>query len=166
MEPVEIQVAQVHQHVIFENLMQLYVHDFSEQWAGQARGEVDDNGLFPPYPLEAYWRGDGDHIPLLLRRGEHVCGFALLDRHSHAGRTVDRNMAEFFILRKHRRGGVGLAAAQAIFARYPGVWEAAVARRNLGALHFWRKAASAHGEVSETDIVSDDWNGPVIGFRV
>lgn len=167
MRPViELQVAQAHHSVTFQNLMQLYVHDFSEQWAGQPRGEVDQNGLFEAYPLEPYWRDDGEHIPLLLWLGEHIVGFALLDTHSHAGRKVDRNVAEFFILRKHRRGGVGLAAAQAIFGRYPGVWEAAIARRNLGALHFWRKAAASYADVEETDVVSDDWNGPVIRFRV
>ncbi|CAN5878743.1 GNAT family N-acetyltransferase [soil metagenome] len=165
MEPIEIQVAQAHQNFTFENLMQLYVHDFSEQWSDQARGEVDENGLFESYPLAPYWRDDGEHIPLLLWHGEYIVGFALLNRHSHAGRTLDRNMAEFFILRKHRRGGVGLAAAQAIVRRFPGVWEAAVARRNIGALHFWRKVASAYAGVEETDIVSDDWNGPVLRFR-
>ena len=166
MEPIEIQVAQAHQNFTFENLMQLYVHDFSEQWADQTRGEVDENGLFEAYPLEPYWRDDGEHIPLLLWHGECIVGFALLDKHSHAGHTVDRNMAEFFILRKHRRGGVGLAAARAIFRRYPGVWEAAVARRNVGALHFWRKVAADYAGIEETDIVSDDWNGPVLRFLV
>lgn len=165
MSDLEITVAQPHERVVLENLMQLYVHDFSEQWSDQARGEVGADGLFEAYPLDPYWR-EPTHIPLLVRKGGHLAGFALLDAHSHAGRTVDRNVAEFFILRKHRRGGVGLAAAQAIFARYPGVWEAAITRRNVGALHFWRKAASAYAEVTETDIVSDDWNGPVLRFRV
>lgn len=165
MSDLEITVAETHERVAIENLMQLYVHDFSEQWADQDRGEVGPDGLFEPYPLDPYW-SDPDHIPLLVRRGGHLAGFALLDTHSHAGRAVDHNVAEFFILRKHRRGGVGLAAAQAIFARYPGVWEAAIARRNVGALHFWRKAAAPYAEVEETDIVSDDWNGPVIRFRI
>lgn len=165
MTNLEITLTQPRERAVLENLMQLYVHDFSEQWSDQPRGEVGDDGRFEPYPLDPYW-ADASHVPLLVRRGGHIAGFALLDTHSHAGRTVDRNMAEFFILRKHRRGGVGLAAAQAIFTRYPGVWEAAVARRNVGALHFWLKAAAAYDEVSETDIASDDWNGPVLRFRV
>ncbi|MBR7621203.1 acetyltransferase [Phenylobacterium sp. 20VBR1] len=165
MTDLEITLAQPHEREVLENLMQLYVHDFSEQWSDQPRGEVGGDGRFEPYPLDPYW-SDASHVPLLLRRGGHIAGFALLDAHSHAGRTVDRNMAEFFILRKHRRGGVGLAAAHAIFARYPGVWEAAVARRNIGALHFWRRAAAPYADVEETDVASDDWNGPVLRFRV
>ena len=165
MSDLEVAVATPQERVVLENLMQLYVHDFSEQWSDQARGEVGPDGLFEPYPLDSYWN-DPAHVPLLVRKGGHLAGFALLDTHSHAGGAVDRNMAEFFILRKHRRGGVGLAAAQAIFARYPGVWEAAVARRNIAALRFWRKAVSDYAEVTETDVVSDDWNGPVLRFRV
>ena len=82
---------------------------------------------------------------------------------------MDWNMAEFFIVRKHRRSGVGLAAAQAIFSRYPGRWEAAVARRNTAALAFWRKAAAQHPEIealTETDVASAHWTGPVLCFRI
>ncbi|WP_340645172.1 GNAT family N-acetyltransferase [Phenylobacterium sp.] len=165
MSDLEIRVAAPQERAAIENLMQLYVHDFSEHWSDQDRGEVGADGLFEPYPLDPYWR-DAAHIPLLVRRGGHLAGFALLDAHSHAGGTVDRNVAEFFILRKHRRGGVGLAAAQAIFARYPGVWEAAIARRNVEALHFWRRATAIYAQVEEIDVLSDDWNGPVIRFRV
>jgi predicted acetyltransferase len=31
-------------------------------------------------------------------------------------------MAEFFVLPKYRRGGVGTDAARAVFARFPGEW--------------------------------------------
>ena len=165
MPDLEITVAQPHERVALENLMQLYIHDFSEQWADQARGEAGADGRFEPYPLDAYW-AEPERIPLLIRRGGHLAGFALLNTHSHSGRAIDRSVAEFFILRKHRRGGVGLAVAQAIFARYPGVWEAAVARRNTGALPFWRKVAASFAEAEEIDVVSDDWNGPVLRFRV
>lgn len=161
----EITVAQPHERAALENLMQLYVHDFSEQWSDQARGEVGPDGRFESYPLDAYWT-EPERVPLLIRRGGHLAGFALLNTHSHSGRAIDRSVAEFFILRKHRRGGVGLAAAQAILARYPGVWEAAVARRNTGALPFWRKVAASFAEAEEIDVVSDDWNGPVLRFRV
>ncbi|QUD90713.1 GNAT family N-acetyltransferase [Phenylobacterium montanum] len=149
-------------------MMQLYAHDFSEQWAGSERGELDEHGRFVDYPLEPYWR-DPDHIPLLLRSDGHLIGFALLNAEAHSGRPTDRNMAEFFIVRKHRRGGLGTLAAHAIFALYPGQWEAAVARRNLAALAFWRRAAASDPQVSEIEEIDLDdasWNGPVIRFRV
>lgn len=168
MSDLEITQAAPHERAILENLMQLYVHDFSEQWFDRPQGELGPDGLFDPYPFDPYWREE-DHIPLLIRRDGKLAGFALIDAHSHAGQTVDRNVAEFFVVRKHRRGGVGRTAAQAIFSLYPGVWEAAVARRNVGALAFWRRAVAEHpdvSEVSEVDIDSDAWMGPVLRFRI
>lgn len=168
MPDVDVAVARPEERGTIDNLMQLYVHDFSEQWAGTPRGELDAEGRFPAYPLGPYW-GEAGCIPLLLRVGGHLAGFALLNADAHSGRPVDRNMAEFFIVRKHRRGGVGTAAARAIFSRYPGQWEAAVARKNVGALAFWRSAVRRHpgaAEVEESDLSTASWNGPVLRFRI
>lgn len=149
--------------------MQLYVHDFSEQWSDTERGELGDDGLFPDYPdLESYWR-DGNRPALLVRHHGNIAGFALINDRSHSGLPADRNMAEFFIVRKHRRGGVGTKVAHTIFSRYPGQWEAAVARRNAGALAFWRNAIRQHPrarEIEEKDFDTADWNGPIIRFRI
>jgi len=168
MPEVEITVARPEEKSVLANLMQLYVHDFTEQWSDQERGELQDDGLFPEYPLDAYWR-EPDHIPLIFRVGGHLAGFALLNASSHSGRPVERNMAEFFVVRKHRRGGTGSVAARTIFSRYPGLWEAAVARRNVGALAFWRKVIRHHplvADVEETDVSTDQWDGPIFRFRI
>jgi predicted acetyltransferase len=167
--PVTVSVAAPHERAAIENLFQLYVHDFSEQWSDQDRGEVSDLGLFEPYPyLALYWEAPG-RTPLLIRRGGHLAGFALVNGVAHSGRPLDRSVAEFFVLRKHRRGGTGLKAAHAIFALWSGQWEAAVARRNTGALAFWRKAvASAPGvsDIEELDTADDHWDGTILRFRI
>lgn len=170
MPDVEVGLATPQERVAVENLLQLYIHDFSEQWAGldEPRGEVDEAGRFLDYPLDAYW-SEPDHAPLLIRAGGRLAGFALLDAHSHSGSELDRNMAEFFVLRKYRRGGIGTAAAQGIFSLYPGRWEAAVARRNTSALPFWRKAVATHPKVEsveELDLANAAWNGAVLRFRI
>lgn len=168
MNGLEVSVALPEQRSVIRNLMQLYVHDFSEHWAGSQRGELEDDGRFPDYPLDAYWNNPA-RIPLLMRVNGHLAGFALLNDHSHSGISADRNMAEFFIVRKHRRGGIGTAAAHIIFSRYPGQWEAAVARRNLGALGFWRNAIRRHplvADIVESDVATDAWNGPILRFRI
>ena len=169
MPGVEVTVARPEDRDALANMMQLYVHDFSEQWAGTSRGDLQDDGRFPAYPhWDAYWR-EADRVPLLLRLDGPLIGFALLNGVAHSGLPVDRNMAEFFIARKYRRSGVGTAAAQKIFSRYPGLWEAAVARRNTGALAFWRNAIGRHPfakDVEETDLSTSAWNGPVIRFRI
>jgi predicted acetyltransferase len=165
MPEIELIVATPDQRVVIENLMQFYVHDFSEFWWDQDRGELQADGRFEPYPLDPFWT-EADHIPLLFRRAGHWVGFALLDRSSHSGEPVDHLMVEFFIVRKHRRGGVGTAAMNAITARYPGLWETAVVRRNEQAQAFWRKIAYSHGEAVELDYDNAAWNGPILRFRV
>lgn len=165
---IDIALAQPDERSALANLMQLYIHDFSEHWSDTSMGDLQDDGRFADYPLDAYWREAG-HIPLLLRRGGRLIGFALLNAASHSGRPVDRNMAEFFIARKHRRHGAGTTAAQMIFSRYPGLWEVAVARRNIGALAFWRNAIARHPNadaIEEADVTTSDWNGPIIRFRI
>lgn len=168
MSGVEVIAASAGQRGVIENLFQLYVHDFSEQWAGAADGELGEDGRFAAYPLDSYWR-DSSRVPLLLRADGRLAGFALLNAMSHAGAAVDRNMAEFFIARKHRRRGVGADAAGVILARYGGVWEIAVARRNLVALAFWRRVVEGNPKVrdlEEIDLRTPVWNGPVFRFRV
>ena len=163
---VEIMAALPEDRVPLANMMQLYAHDFSELWSGEERGELGADGLFAAYPLDAWWR-EADHIPLLVKADGFLAGFALLNATSHTGRPLDRNMAEFFIVRKHRRSGVGTGAARMIFNRYPGRWETAVARANHGALAFWRAAIQPLAEEVElVDVESALWNGPVLRFCV
>ncbi len=155
---------------IIANLMQLYIHDFSELWFDRAaEGELEPDGRFSDYPaLESYWL-DPTREPWLFRIEGRPVGFALVNQIAHSVTPVDRAVAEFFVVRKHRRRGVGLAAAHALFGTAWGVWEAAVVRRNIGALSFWRQAAASYPGVR--DIVEEDhddalWNGAVLRFRV
>jgi predicted acetyltransferase len=168
MIPIELSLARPDQRPVLANLMQLYIHDFSEFLVGRPLGELEDDGRFSPYPLDPYWQDEGC-LPLLLRRDGRLVGFALLNRQSHSGQEVERNVAEFFVARKYRRSGVGTAAVHALFDRYPGLWETAVARRNVGALAFWRRAITGHPRVSrveQLDLQTAAWNGPLFRFQV
>jgi predicted acetyltransferase len=155
---------------IIANLMQLYIHDFSELWFDrETEGELGPDGRYSGYPgLETYWT-----VPTreawLFRVGGLPVGFALVNDVAHAPTPIDRAVAEFFVVRKHRRRGVGIAAAHALFASAWGVWEAAVVRRNAGAMAFWRRAAATYPGVR--DLIEEDrhdarWDGAVLRFRV
>ena len=168
MSKIAVMLVQPEEKPALASLVQLYIHDFTEFWTGTPRGELRDDGRFAMYPLEPYWDEPG-RVPLFVRRDGHLAGFALLNTVTHSGLPADRNMAEFFIVRKHRRGGVGRAVAREIFSRYPGVWEVAIARRNIPAQAFWRGAVGGHPAVrnlEEFDMSSTAWDGPVIRFRI
>ena len=168
MADVILEEAARDRRLTFENLFQLYTHDFSEHWTDRADGELDEDGLFGDYAyLDAYW-SEPRRTPLLIRADGHLAGFALVNDFAHSGLATDYSIAEFFVVRKHRRAGVGHAAATAIIAARPGQWEIAVIRRNAGAQAFWRRvaAAVASGDVEELDRNDDLWDGLILRFRV
>jgi predicted acetyltransferase len=154
------------QEPVLQNLLQLYTHDFSEFWAGTSKGDLQADGRFAAYPLEEYW-SNAKCSALSIWCDDVLAGFSLVNNCAHSGELVDRNMAEFFILRKHRGRGVGRLAAEIIFSKYPGSWEVAVARKNVAALSFWRRTiggtAKAKG-LYEIDVSNDHWNGPILRF--
>ena len=146
-----------------EQLLQRCLYDCSEFASRHTpHGEVDANGLFPyPRGLDSYWQ-EPDREPLLIRADSAVAGFVLVNRWSALDRPLDRAVAEFFVLRKYRRAGVGTRAAHATFLRHPGRWEVPVAAYNPAALQFWRRAAgSAPGGAQEHPGDGRRWNGTV-----
>lgn len=51
-----------------------------------------------------------------------------------------RSIAEFLIMPKYRRAGVGTAAARDVPLRHPGRWEVRQVPGNEAAVAFWRHA--------------------------
>src|SRR3954467_11606791 len=83
----------------FQNLIQLYTHDFSEFWAETPNGDVQANGRFSDYPLSDFWERPGSSANLILI-GSTIAGFSLVNNSSHIDEAVAANVAEFFVLRK------------------------------------------------------------------
>jgi predicted acetyltransferase len=154
---------------LIAGLFQFYVYDFSElEPAGSTQLDVNAEGRFDAYPhLDDYWSHE-DRWPLLIRVGDQLAGFALINRLSHQGGQVERNMAEFFVMRKYRRGGVGAEALRQILRLYPGQWEVAVMERNAAAKRFWPRAIAAAPNVADLARLEGDgqhWRGPIWRFR-
>lgn len=165
---VEVRPAGLADKPLIEGLFQFYAYDFSElEPAGSKDFAFDADGRLEPYPyMDAYW-SEADRWPLLIRVGEEPAGFALVNTHSHRGGAVERNMAEFWVARKHRRGGVGAQALRQILALHPGRWEVAVAERNTAATAFWPHAIAAAPNVSALERLEGDgehWTGPIWTF--
>ncbi|MGX7707661.1 GNAT family N-acetyltransferase [Methylobacterium sp. Gmos1] len=131
------------QRPLIAQLLQLYLHDVSQHLPRESPwGEVDESGLFAyPPGLDGYW-GEPDRIPYLIRADGRVAGFVLLNARSALDLPVDHAVAEFFVLRKNRRAGIGTRAAHLAIRRHPGRWEAAVSRFNPEALPFWRRTVA------------------------
>lgn len=166
---VHVALAGEAQRPLIEALFQFYVYDFSELGPAEASDfELGEDGRFVLHAgLADYWTAPGCAALLIRARGRPA-GFALIDTRSHRGGTVERNMAEFFIVRKHRHHGVGREAAGRIFALYPGRWEVAVVERNAAAQAFWPRAIGAAPNVSDLIRLEGDgerWRGPIWAFH-
>jgi len=145
-----------------DNLMQLYIYDWSEL----RPLDVADDGRFPDYPLDAYWKDAWRH-PLLLRVDGRLAGFALVSARSRlTGAEGVFDMAEFFVMRRFRRKGVGLAAAAAAFDRFRGPWEIRQRDEATAATAFWRRAVDRYTGGSYREVRWNDpaWIGPVQMF--
>jgi len=131
---VSLEPATRAQKPILENLLELYVHDLSEAF----KIEIGRDGRFGYDRLPLYWQEAERRFPFLIRVGAEVAGFALVMRGSPATEDPsDLDVAEFFVLRRHRRSGVGRRAAFLLFDRIPGDWVVRVAERNRRGLPFW-----------------------------
>jgi predicted acetyltransferase len=154
---------------LIENLSQFYIYDFSEmETAGSNAMEFGDHGCYSPLPdIDLYWRTEGFR-PLLIHVRQRLVGFILINTRSRRGGSVEHNMAEFFVARKHRRRGVATEAVRQILALYPGHWEIAVAERNAAARAFWPHAIAAAPNICQLVRLEGDsehWRGPIWNFR-
>jgi len=168
MPNVELELVGRERRLTLTNLFQLYAHDFSKQWFDRPEGELNEDGRLEEYGyLDNYW-SEPRHEALLIRADGRLAGFCLVNDYSHSGLPLDHQISEFFVARKHRRAGVGQAAALAVIGARPGQWEIAVARRNLAAQPFWRRVASllAGDQVEERDQHDERWDGLILRLRV
>ena len=146
---VEVVPATIDDKPTILELLQFYLYDFSEI-QGWDLGEC---GRFEHRSFDPYWT-DADRHPFLIRTDGRLAGLALVQ----SGDPHD--MAEFFVVRKYRRSGVGADAARTVFAMFPGEWQVRQIAANTGATEFWRRIIPVP--------FRDDANehGPIQRFRI
>lgn len=149
---VEVIEASDDDRTVVRHLLQLYHYDFSEF----DDADVNSHGEFLHRYFDEYWT-EPDRKAFLFRVDGAWAGLALI----YTG--VPHDIAEFFVMRKYRRRGVGAEAAARLFAWFPGDWTVRQQLTNPAATAFWRKAIpypfheAVHGEeVVQTFTVSPD----------
>ena len=139
MPHIEVIPAVADQEPILANLLELYAHDFSEFHDIELSAE----GKFGYKDLSFYWR-ESDRHPFLLKVDSKLAGFALVKRgQDFWGDETVWDMAEFFVVRRYRRRGIGMVAAHELWRRFPGMWQVRVMESNHAAHQFWQRAIAA-----------------------
>ena len=129
---IEIKLAEYDEKPLVKKMLELHLYDMSV---------FDDYDLskFGEYGyryLDLYWT-ETERFPFILRVNQKLAGFALINKFAHIGR-VDGAVAEFFILKKYRRRGIGKKLAFEIFQQFLGRWEVCTSANNIVAEKFWQ----------------------------
>ena len=137
---VSVRSAKEHEKDILDNLLQLYLHDFSE-FSSQ---ETDSRGRFTYPYLDHYWQ-DPQRFPFIIYVESNIAGFALVRREEDpdTGEPITE-MTEFFILRMFRNRGIGNKAAVKLWNSFQGKWRVQVLNKNKRAYPFWKNAISRY----------------------
>jgi predicted acetyltransferase len=115
---------------VLRRLLELNAYEFS---AIDGRDIGPDGEYGYPY-LDHYWTSTEDRIALLFDVESHLAGFALVRL------GPPHQIAEFFILPKYRRHGLGTEAARQLISRWHGEWITHEIPGNDVAAAFWRRA--------------------------
>ncbi len=154
-----------------QNIGRFYVYDMS-RYCGFISDEwnIPANGLYECMDFKSYFE-DPTREPYLVKVGDELAGFVLLDREGTSPET-QWNMGEFFILAKFQGKGIGADVARQIWLQHPGFWEVTVIPENKKPHQFWRKTISdfTNGHFTEeTKVVRYDTAQPhriIFSFEV
>jgi predicted acetyltransferase len=125
---------------LLSNLLELYIHDLSAAFPGV---ELGADGRFGYSKLALYWSEPDRHFPFVIRWGSRLVGFALATRGSPASDDADVfDVAEFFVIRRHRCSGIGRRAAMLLWKRLPGNWIVRASEGVPGAVPFWESVVA------------------------
>ena len=134
--------------VVLARLLELYRYDMSD-----FRPYVlSPHGTYEYRYLDVYFLND-DREACFIKVDSELAGFTM----TRMLRNNTRCVAEFFVVKRWRRRGVGTAVAAGLLARHPGRWEVAVDDANTAGQAFWPAVCetAARGAV-ETRRKSDD----------
>jgi len=145
---------------VLAQLVQLYRYDFAS-----IRGyELDDDAMIPYRHLDRYFDEPHREACFIRHRGK-LAGFTMTSALDGDVRSV----SEFFVVRHHRRQGVGRRAARAMFLRHPGWWMLQFDAANEEAAAFWPAvvaALAADTVVSRPKPETSAYPGTELNFEV
>lgn len=154
---ITIQKVEYDNKSTLRNLIELYKYDFSEF----DPEDVNENGLYDYMYLDHYWTEEGRY-PFFIRVDGKLAGFALvrmIESNEHSQPIY--SVAEFFIMKKYRKLGIGIIASNDIFNQFRGIWKVAQIENNKPAQIFWRKAIERYTNNNFQEIREDEWDGPI-----
>jgi predicted acetyltransferase len=159
--PLVCRQARAEDFPALEQLLELYQYELSDIWPQ----DLDTQGRYG-YDLSRHRLGERFFAHVALDDSGYV-GLALVAP-ALVTRTEGSWMEQFFVLKRHRRSGVGLALARHVFRSHPGAWEVGQMPANVAAQAFWRRviAEITDGRFAEVEVMQGWWQGVVQQFDI
>lgn len=156
-----VQVAE-EQKSILRQLIELYEYDFSEF----NDADLNSYGFYGYKYFDHYWTDENRKAYFVKVSGQYA-GFVLVNDYCYLVEDKQaRAIAEFFIMRKYRRKGIGHKAAALAFDTHQGIWEVLQHGNNEASKVFWKHVISQYTNenYSIRDVVTEHWKGEGIIF--
>lgn len=157
----QCRLAQPEDFAALGRMLELYQYELSDIWDQ----ELDSQGEFG-YDTSKHRQAQRFFAHVLLV-DQHYAGFALIAP-AMVTRQEGHWMEQFFVLKKYRKAGNGMALARHVFQCHPGDWEVGQMPGNAAARQFWRRVAAtvSRGDFAEVEVTQGWWQGTVQRFTV
>ena len=119
---------------ILRNLLEKYDYEFSQY----DNRDVNQLGLYGYDYLDYYWTGK-DRWAFFIHVNKKLAGFVMVNSYPEVDEDTDYTLAEFFVMHKYRRCGVGKYVAFRVFDMFQGKWQLKRHPKNIGSVYFWNK---------------------------
>jgi predicted acetyltransferase len=161
----DVELAQVGKSAksVLRQLLELYNYDFSEYDGA----DVNAHGLYGYRYLDHYWTEETRHPFFILVDGQ-LAGLVLINEHCYiAQEPGSHSIAEFFVMRKYRKKGVGRTAACKAFDMFPGKWEVLQHGQNIPSIRFWETVIGEYtsDRFARHPVSTQDWDGQALVFN-
>lgn len=149
-DEVKLSIATPSDITTLSNLFELYAHDLSDIFGL----ELGSDGRFGYEKLPLYWSEPERRFPFLIYNGNRIAGFALITRGSPASDNPNVfDVAEFFVVRRHRRSNVGRQAAFLLWDKFPGSWIVRVSEGNQNGYKFWLRVIGNYTGSTQSETI-------------
>lgn len=142
---IELIKVPVEEREVLARLLELYEYDFSEY----TQEDVNPLGLYGYMYLDYYWT-EKRRFPYFIKVDGKLAGFVMICDYCYLSKDKDTLfVAEFFIMKKYRRNGIGLKAAKQVLNLHPGKWELTTHPDNQTSVKFWEKVVKSNAKTYE-----------------
>ena len=114
--------------------MEKYDYEFSQY----DNRDVNDLGLYGYDYLDNYWT-DESRYPFFIKVDNKLAGFIMVNDYHEVNYNTNYSMAEFFVMYKYRRLGIGKYSVKYVLNKFKGKWQLKFHPKNEVSKSFWIK---------------------------